>query len=155
MVVRLWSRCCRGFDFVRSGYHGTSARTARNRRAKFDCRRNTTGAARGRAIDISQQVRSRRRDERRLQHSRRRIAFCSRLRTTGAARSLQHTTNLAVAQSGNGRIPPRLLSQRGSRAHPSFGSMKAPIPARAHARNRFDCFSSKSTSKKNRIKNKL
>ena len=76
VVVRLRPRCCRGFDFVRGGYHGTSARAPTNRRAKFACARNTTGSARDGTIHISQQVRSCRWDESRLQRPRRRIAFC-------------------------------------------------------------------------------
>ena len=35
VVVRLRPRCCCGFDFVRSRYDGTSARTPTNRRANF------------------------------------------------------------------------------------------------------------------------
>jgi hypothetical protein len=122
VVVRLRPRCCRGFNFVRGGHHGTSARTPTNRRAEFACARNT-GSARHPTIDIPQQVRSCRWDESRLQHSRRRIAFCQRLTTTGTTRSLQHKTNLAMEKSGDGCIPPRVLSKRGDRTHPSLRSM--------------------------------
>ena len=75
VVVRLRPRCCRSFGFVRGGYHGTSARAPTNRRAKFACTRDTIGSARDGTIQTSKQVRSRRRDESRLQHPRRRIAF--------------------------------------------------------------------------------